>query len=120
MIISKPIDLKQILSKINNKSVFILGCSECATICKTGGLNEVNELKKKFETIGINVTGTVILDPACHKLNNKRILKKYIKQIRDANILVTLSCGNGAQTISEQFEDKEIICGTNTLFLASL
>ena len=46
MIISKSIDTNTILKNINKKPVFILGCSECATICKTGGLNEVNELKK--------------------------------------------------------------------------
>ena len=120
MIISKSIDIKTIIKKINKEPVFILGCSECATICKTGGLNEINELKKKLEINGINVIGSVILEPACHRLNNKRILKKYSKQLNEAYNLIVLSCGNGAQTISEQFEDKNIICGTNTIFLGQI
>ena len=120
MIITKSIDVNEIIKKINKKNVFILGCSECATICKTGGFDEVKELKKIFIKRSIKVTGTEILEPACNKLNNKRILKKHIQKIKNSDIFVVLSCGNGAQTISEEFEDKEVICGTNTLFLGQI
>ena len=120
MIITRQKNFDSILKKINNKSVFILGCSECATICKTGGEKEVVNIKKKLEKNNINVSGYCILEPACHKLNSKRILKKYNKELNLADILLIYSCGNGCQTVSEIYDDKDIICGTDTLFLGQI
>ncbi|MCJ2514001.1 MAG: methylenetetrahydrofolate reductase C-terminal domain-containing protein [Candidatus Thermoplasmatota archaeon] len=120
MIITKSKNINNIINQINQESVFIIGCSECATICKTGGENEISKLEKLLTKQGINVIGSVILEPACHKLNDKRILNKYKKELKDIKQIITLSCGNGAQTISEIFEDKEVISGTDTIFLGQI
>jgi ferredoxin len=120
MIITKSKNINNILNQINQESVFIIGCSECATICKTGGENEISKLEKLLIKQGINVIGSVILEPACHKLNDKRILNKYKSELKDIKQIITLSCGNGAQTISEIFEDKEVISGTDTIFLGQI
>lgn len=120
MIITKSKDINEILSKINDKSVFIMGCSECATICKTGGEEEVNQIKKELKSTGVSVTGSIILEPACHKLNSKLLLKKHKNELNNTDVLLILSCGNGAQTISDIFNDKEIICGTDTVFLGQI
>lgn len=120
MIITKSKEINEIENLIDKKSVFIMGCSECATICKTGGEEEVNKLKKDLILKGIKVTGSVVLDPACHKLNDVRILKKFKNELDKSEIILVLSCGNGLQTVSEIFENKEIICGTNTLFLGEI
>ena len=120
MIITKSKNINTILNQINQESVFIIGCSECATICKTGGENEIYKLEKLLTKQGINVIGSVILEPACHKLNDKRILNKYKKELKDIKQIITLSCGNGSQTISEIFEDKEVISGTDTIFLGQI
>jgi ferredoxin len=120
MIITKSKDINLLINKIKNDPVFILGCSECATICQTGGEKEVLNLKNELIKKNINVTGYSILEPACHKLNNKKMLKKYKKQLFNAKIIVVLSCGNGAQTISELYTNKDVICGTDTLFLGQI
>ena len=120
MIITKSKDLNYILKKIEKKPVFIMGCSECATICKTGGEKEVNDIIEYLKINGLKVTGSVILEPACHRLNNKRILKRYKNELNETEKILVLSCGNGAQTISELFNDKEVICGTDTLFLGQI
>ena len=120
MIITKSKNINNIINQINQESVFVIGCSECATICKTGGENEIYKLEKLLTKQGINVIGSVILEPACHKLNDKRILNKYKKELKDIKQIITLSCGNGAQTISEIFEDKEVISGTDTIFLGQI
>lgn len=68
----------------------------------------------------VPVTGWVILEPACHLLNDKRLLKQYETELsRSAKILV-LACGNGVQTVSEVLSEKEVIAGTNTLFLGEI
>ena len=44
MIITKQKDLDSIICLIQKDSVFIIGCSQCATLCKTGGEDEVKKM----------------------------------------------------------------------------
>ena len=120
MIISKQKSLDYILSRIGEKSVFIIGCSECATLCQSGGEEEVKQMKNDLEKHDITVTGWIILDPACHLLQSKRLLKQCSQQIQDADTILILACGNGVQTVAELYENKTIISGTNTLFLGEI
>lgn len=120
MIITNSKDINEIINLINNDPVFIIGCSECATICKTGGEKEVNKIKNNLQTKGLKVTGSIILEPACNKLNDKRILKNYKNELNAAKKILVLSCGNGVQTISDLIRDKDVLCGTNTLFLGEI
>ena len=120
MIITRQKDFDYLLKLICNKSVFIAGCSECATICHTGGEEEVKTLKEKLRDNNIKVTGTVVLDPACHLNNDKRIFRKHSAEIDKSEIILVLACGNGVQTVSEIFDDKMIISGTDTLFLGEI
>ncbi|MBN2603977.1 MAG: methylenetetrahydrofolate reductase C-terminal domain-containing protein [Candidatus Thermoplasmatota archaeon] len=105
---------------INNDPVFLIGCSECATMCKTGGEEEILIMKKILEQKEITVTGYVILDPACNLQKSKIQFKNVKENLNKAKKLVVFSCGNGVQTVSEIFENLEVISGTNTLFLGEI
>ena len=120
MIITRQKDLNDILKSINQDPVFIIGCSECATLCHTGGEEEVVSMIEFFKKKNITTTGWVILEPACHLLNDKRLLKKYNEEIKKAKKILILACGNGIQTVSEIIKDIEIIPGTDTLFLGEI
>jgi ferredoxin len=120
MIITRQKDFNYILDSLKEEPVFIIGCSECATLCHTGGEKEIlfmiDNLKKK----NINTTGWIVLEPACNYLNDKRLLKKHIEEIKKAKKILVLACGNGIQTVSEIIRDREIIPGTDTLFLGEI
>jgi len=120
MIITKQKELKYILDSIESEPTFIVGCSECATLCKTGGEEEVKLMKKSLEKNGIKVTGWVILDPACHLLNDKRLLRQHKIELDKAKKVLVLACGNGVQTVSEIVENAEVISGNDTLFLGEI
>jgi len=120
MIITKPKDFNVLLQKIKKNPVFIVGCSECATLCHTGGEEEVLSMKNHLEKEKINVTGWVVLDPACHLNNDKRLLRKYEKELDKAKKILVLACGNGVQTVSEIIKNADIIPGTDTLFLGEI
>jgi ferredoxin len=120
MIITKQKDFNELLSSIGKEPVFIIGCSECATMCHTGGEKEVLEMKGTLEDKNITVTGWVILEPACHFQNDKRILRKYKDEVNKANKILVLACGNGIQTVSEIIENADVIAGNDTLFLGEI
>jgi ferredoxin len=120
MIITRQKDFDDILSSIEKGPVFLVGCSECATLCHTGGEEEVLEMKRVFENKNIEVSGWVILDPACHLLNDKRLLKNHEDEINKAKKILVLACGNGVQTVSEIIDTADVISGTDTLFLGEI
>ncbi len=120
MIITRQKDFNEILKSLKEGPVFIIGCSECATICHTGGEEEVLSIKEILKKKNIKTTGWVILEPACHLLNDKRLLKKHKEEIKKAEKVLVLACGNGIQTVSEIIKDIEVIPGTDTLFLGEI
>jgi ferredoxin len=120
MIITKQKNVEELLRCVDSKPVFLIGCSQCATICHTGGKDEVIALKKAFETKKIPVSGWVVLEPACHQMNDKRMLKDNAEELKKSEKILVLACGNGIQTIAGLIPEKEIIAGTDTLFLGEI
>ena len=67
MIVTKPRDwarIKANLAEIDAKTVFIMGCGECATVAHTGGQVEILKAKARLEAEGYAVSGVV---PACRR-----------------------------------------------------
>ena len=120
MIITKQKRLIDLLESIDSKPVFLIGCSECATLCHTGGKEELIALKESLLKNSVPVTGWVVLEPACHLMNDKRLLKKYENELQNSSKILVLACGNGVQTVAEIISGKEIISGTDTLFLGEI
>jgi ferredoxin len=120
MIVTKQKSLDEILRVLGNGAVFLIGCNECATLCHTGGTDELVALKAALEKQKIPVSGFVVLEPACHLNNDKRMLKEYSKELGKAEKVLVLACGNGSQTVAELFADKEVVSGTDTLFLGEI
>lgn len=119
MIISELKSFEELLSRVKNRSVFLFGCSECATLCHSGGKKELIQLEKKLLDAHIVVTGWTILEPACSYTNNESIFSQYKQEIDDAEVLLVFACGDGNQIVSELFPSKEVLSGTNTLFLGA-
>jgi ferredoxin len=120
MIISAQKPVEELLRLINKEPVFLIGCSECATMCKTGGEEEILTMKKTLEENNITVTGYVVLDPACNLQKSKILFKNVQEKLIKAKKLLVLSCGNGVQTVSEIYRNLDVISGTNTLFLGEI
>lgn len=120
MIITKQKNLHEIIRCLEKGNVFLIGCSQCATVCKTGGEKEITQMIKSLKNNKINVTGWVVLDPACHYFNDLRILKHYKDDLDNSDKVLVLSCGNGAQTVSKIIKNSDIISGNDTLFLGEI
>lgn len=54
MIVTQKKPFEEILKALGpHKKIFIVGCGECATSCKTGGEKEVMKMKKSLEEKGL-------------------------------------------------------------------
>ena len=77
-------------------------------------------MKKTLENKNINVVGWVVLEPACHLNNDKRLFRAHKDEIAKAKKILVLACGNGVQVVSEIVQDKDVIAGNDTLFLGEI
>ncbi|MGB9715170.1 MAG: methylenetetrahydrofolate reductase C-terminal domain-containing protein [Thermodesulfovibrionales bacterium] len=121
MIVTKKRDFNKLMENIkNHKKVFLLGCSECAALCGTGGEPELKEMKETLEAVGKEVTGLIAVKSGCQVLGTKLELKPFKDVIRNSDCIIVMSCGAGTQTAAELFEDKSVYPANDTMFLGNM
>lgn len=121
MIISENKPFEEILGYIKDaKKVILVGCNQCAATCKSGGEEEVLKMKEKLEIEGKEVIGYQLLDPACNLLKSKKDLKSLKNEIKEADAILSLACGDGTQTIVKNIKNKPVYPANNTLFIGEV
>ncbi len=121
MIITAKRDFQELIENIKNyKSFFLIGCSECATLCATGGEPELKAMKETLEAEGKKITGSFVAKTGCQVLGTKVELKPFKDAIAETDCILVMSCGAGTQTAVELFEDKPVYPTNDTLFLGNM
>ena len=121
MIVTKKREFNELMENIKNyRSIFLLGCSECAALCETGGEPEVKAMKEALESEGKEITGTFVAKSGCQVLGTKVELKPFKEAIDKADCIIVMSCGAGTQTAVELYEDKPVLPSNDSLFLANM
>ncbi|MBU1054877.1 MAG: methylenetetrahydrofolate reductase C-terminal domain-containing protein [Proteobacteria bacterium] len=110
----KPMEeIESLLYGINR--VFIIGCGTCVTLTQTGGIFQVEAMKKSLSEKGKVVTGTTVVPVACDNLTAD-ILREFEAQLKQADGLLIMTCAFGVQTIACQIK-KLAVPALNTLFI---
>ncbi|MDO9289727.1 MAG: methylenetetrahydrofolate reductase C-terminal domain-containing protein [Thermodesulfovibrionales bacterium] len=121
MIITKKRDFKELMENIKTyKSFFLLGCSECATLCGTGGEPELKAMKETLEAEGKTITGTFVAKTGCQVLGTKVELKPFKEALDKAECIIVMSCGAGTQSAVELYEDKPVYASNDSMFLGNM
>ena len=122
MIITKQKEFKEILKALEGqRKVFIVGCGECSTTCKTGGEDDVKKIKTALEKAGKTVTGYCIPSAPCVAAKVKLDLVKNRKTIELSDAILVLACGLGIQSVKDNLRlDKPIHVGCDTLFMGQI
>ncbi len=125
MIIMEQKPFEEIFSFLKDeKSIFIVGCAQCATVCKVGGEEEIKAMKDKLESQGKKVSGWVVIDPACQSVEVKKNFQANKDKITSSDAILVMACGNGVQSVKESAErikmEKPVHPGCNTLFLGEV
>ncbi len=120
MIITKQKPIDQILKYLEgHRKIFIVGCAQCATVCKTGGEDEARKMKEILEQHGKEIVGVEIWDPPCHLLEVKRRARDKKDLISNADAVLSMSCGDGTYTIF-QGTGKKVYPAADTMFLGAV
>lgn len=99
MIVTENKPLQDILnSLIKYKNIFLIGCGECATACKTGGNDELDAMQKDLEKNGKIVVGKAIPEAPCLAAKLKKELTQYTQKLKSADAVLVLACGLGVQS----------------------
>ncbi|MBU4194662.1 MAG: methylenetetrahydrofolate reductase C-terminal domain-containing protein [Actinobacteria bacterium] len=120
MIITKQKPFEVVLEELTGaKSVFLVGCGDCATLCETGGEDQVKEIAEKLESEGKKGAGSVVLEVGCHELDAKKEFRGHKDELAEADAILVMSCGAGIQAV-RAVSDKPVFPSNDTLFLGNI
>ena len=110
----KPFDeVEQLLDRFDR--VYIIGCGTCATMTRTGGIDQVLEMKEQLQEQGKLVTGWTVIPTACDEMTEVA-LKENDEAIKNANCILVMACALGVHRLS-LYISKPVIPALDTLFI---
>lgn len=118
MIISQQKPFIDLLSSLKGyKKIFLVGCGECATACKTGGQPEVVKMQQDLEAVGKEITGSCIPSAPCVAAKLKTELAKNLKALNQSEAVLVLACGLGVASFKDNDRrDLVVLPACDTLF----
>jgi ferredoxin len=119
VIISKQKSREELLAQLDGvKRLFLIGCSACATECKSGGEEEVFQMEEGLTSLGREVTGSIVIDSPCNVNRTARDLRSQRQQVEEADAIMVLACGAGVHSVAVK-SNKRVIAALDTLFLGN-
>ena len=104
----------QLLDRFNR--VFIIGCGTCATMARTGGRDEVLEMKNRLQETGKLVTGWAVIPTACDEMTGETA-RENEEAIKNAGCSLVMACALGVQRVNSYLNSKAVIPALDTLFI---
>ena len=96
--------------------VFIIGCGTCTTMTKTGGIDQVLEMKDRLQELGKRVSGWTVIPTACDEMTEVA-MKENGRAINNTGCILAMPCALGVHRISS-YIDLPVIPALDTLFIA--
>ncbi|MCF8029505.1 MAG: methylenetetrahydrofolate reductase C-terminal domain-containing protein [Desulfohalobiaceae bacterium] len=121
MIVAKEKKFDDILAMVKEYDrILVLGCGTCTAVCHSGG-------EKEAEDLAFRLQGKLSLispDKEVRAANIERqceidFLREFLTQAEWADVVISLACGAGVQSLVQILEDKPVFPGTDTTFIGS-
>jgi ferredoxin len=116
----KPFD--EIVSSIEQyRNILILACGSCVTVCLSGGDREAHALARDLSASGpAGATERSITVRTIQRQCEADLVKTFLEIPPDTDVILSLACGAGVQTLAETFGEIPVIPALNTTFLGAL
>lgn len=102
---------KDTIEALAKGKTVIINCHGCKEVYFP---EHETELLQKELSAGADVTEIITRDYICNPGNLRLQLKKFAKQIEDADTVLVFSCGVGVQTVAAYLEDKRVFACCDT------
>lgn len=119
MIIGERKPLEEIFDRIAPfKKIYVLGCETCIAVCLAGGNKEAQEtaaaisLYRKEQNQSLEIKAGSI-----QRQCEYEFVEEIADEIKDYELVLSMACGVGVQTIAEKYPEKFVLPGVNTKFL---
>lgn len=115
MIITERKPIETILERLNGKKKLLLcGCGGCVTVCLSGGEKEVGVLASQVRQARPDLeVAEATVDRQCEY----EFVDKLKEPAEGADVIISLACGAGVQTVAEKFPETEVYPGADTRFI---
>jgi ferredoxin len=102
MIITEQKPFKEIADSLKGYAkIFLVGCGECSTTCKSGGQDELLKIKAQLEEAGKSICGMCVPQAPCMAPQIKAELAKNMPSLRQSEAILVLACGLGTQSVKD-------------------
>ena len=104
-----------------HKSILVLGCGTCVTVCLAGGQREVSIIASAIR-IASRLAGyslkveELTIERQCDNV----FIEQAAEAIERNEAVLSLGCGAGVQAIAERYNDKPVYAGLDTTFIGIL
>jgi len=119
MIVAEQKPLEEIKNLVASaEKILVLGCGTCVTVCFAGGTKEVGILASSLR-MSTKLDGDEKLfdEETVQRQCEWEYIEPLTARLQDYDLVLSLACGIGVQTMAERFNDLPIVPGLNTTFL---
>jgi ferredoxin len=127
MIVGEQKPLEEIKELIGDaRKVLVAGCGTCVTVCFAGGEREAQILASALRLAArlsspkssqVDGGPKEVTDVTVQRQCEWEYIDPLAEQIAESDVVVSLACGIGVQTLVERFPDAWVVPGLNTTFL---
>lgn len=119
MIIAEQKEISEIINMVgDHRKILVIGCDTCVTVCLSGGAKEVailaSALRLAFRVQGKQVE---VNETTIERQCEIEFVDSLGPMVKDKDLLISMGCGIGVQTIAERFSHLPVVPALNTKFL---
>lgn len=100
------------------KKVLVVGCGACVTICWAGGEKEVGILSSQLRLAASREGKELsIIESTVERQCETEMVEELKDKAQEVEVILSMGCGVGVQTIADVFEEKLVFPALNTTFI---
>ncbi len=119
MIVAERKPLEAIAKMLQgSRKVLAVGCGTCVTVCFAGGRQEVAVLASSLRMkASLSQTPLEVSEAMVQRQCEHEYVDALAEEVKKHDVVLSLGCGVGVQTLAERFPQARVLPALNTLFM---
>ncbi len=122
MIVGEHKPVEEIIESVKEyKNIMVVGCQTCVSVSLTGGDKAARELSDSLTHVFKDSKKPYLFQStSLERQCEKDWIKPFFESVEGFDVILSLACGAGVQTMADSFDDIPVIPGLNTTFIGAL